>query len=81
MGYWMVHNDGFWAVLILFTVVVAPLWLFLHYGWRWRQARLRSGATERTLAELADLAERMQARIDNLERLLDVAAPQWRNKP
>jgi phage shock protein B len=74
-------GDGFWAVLILFTVIVMPTWLFLHYGARWRQAKMLTGESERTLGELSDLADQLQSRIDNLERLLDVAAPDWRKRP
>jgi phage shock protein B len=71
---------GFWAVLIIFMVIVMPVWLFLHYGARWRQAKMLTSDSERTLAELSDLADQMQTRIDNLERLLDVAAPDWRKR-
>jgi phage shock protein B len=66
---------------ILFLVVVTPIWLFLHYGSRWRQAKLLTTESEKTLAEMADLADKMQSRIENLERLLDTTAPDWRKKP
>jgi len=66
---------------ILFLVVVTPIWLFLHYGSRWRQAKLLTTESEKTLAEMADIADKMQSRIENLERLLDTTAPDWRKKP
>jgi phage shock protein B len=72
--------EGFWAVIILLVVVVMPLWLFLHYGTRWRQAKMLTADSERTLAELSDMADQLHARIDNLERLLDAAAPDWRRR-
>jgi phage shock protein B len=65
---------------ILLLVVVAPIWLFLHYGSRWRQAKLLTTESEKTLAEMADIADRMQSRIENLERLLDTSAPDWRKQ-
>jgi phage shock protein B len=65
---------------ILFLVVVVPIWLFLHYGSRWRQAKLLTAESEKTLAEMADIADRMQSRIENLERLLDTSAPDWRKQ-
>jgi phage shock protein B len=52
--------------------------------------RLRSHAVERrpgwdqagrSDAELWALADRLQARVETLERLLDAAQPEWRNKP
>jgi phage shock protein B len=68
------------AVVIIFMVIVLPVWLFLHYGARWRQSKVLTAESERTLGELSDTADRLQTRIDNLERLLDVAAPEWRKK-
>jgi phage shock protein B len=35
---------------------------------------------ERNLGELSEQADRLQSRIDNLERLLDAAVPDWRKK-
>jgi len=69
------------VVLIVFMVIVMPIWLSLHYGARFRQAKVLTAESERTLGELSDIADRLQKRIDNLERLLDVAAPEWRKAP
>lgn len=77
----MAFHEAIGVIGILFAVVVAPIWLFLHYGSRWRQAKLLTTESERTLAEMADLADKMQSRIENLERLLDATAPDWRKKP
>ncbi len=67
-------------VLIVFMVIVMPIWLFLHYGSRWKQAKMLTSESEKTLGDLADLADRLQSRIENLERLLDATAPEWRKK-
>jgi phage shock protein B len=69
------------VVIIVFMVVVMPIWLFLHYGARFRQSKVLTAESERTLGDLSDIADRLQTRIDNLERLLDVAAPEWRKQP
>ena len=69
------------VIVILFVVIVLPLWLILHYGQRWRQGRMLTGENERSLLELTQIADRLSGRIDNLERLLDAAAPDWRKKP
>ena len=67
-------------VLIVFMVIVMPIWLFLHYGSRWRQAKILTSESEKTLGELSDLADRLESRLENLERLLDATAPEWRKK-
>lgn len=73
---WM--GGGIFVILVLLCVIVAPIWLLLHYGTRYRSAKLLTQESERTLAELADIADRMSARIDNIEKLLDASAPNWR---
>jgi len=66
--------------IIVFLVVVAPLWLILHYRSQ-RQASLGlSGEEHEQLQALAMRAEQMQERIITLERILDAEAPQWRQK-
>lgn len=77
----MAFHEAIGIMGILFLVVVTPIWLFLHYGSRWRQAKLLTTESEKTLAEMADIADKMQSRIENLERLLDTTAPDWRKKP
>ena len=74
------HSIDLDAILIPFVVIVLPLWLWLHYGARWRQAKVLTSDNERTLGEFSELADRLQSRIDNLERLLDAAVPDWRKK-
>ena len=69
------------VVMVVFMVIVMPIWLFLHYGARFRQSKVLTAESERSLGDLSDIADRLQTRIDNLERLLDVAAPEWRKKP
>ena len=64
----------------LFLLIVVPLWLCLHYSTRWRQARALTATSERDLAEFREITDRLQARIDNLEHLLDALAPEWRKQ-
>ena len=68
----------FFVLGILFLVVVAPLWILAHYLTRWRSARVLSVEDERALGELWNAAQRMEARLSNLERALDAETPGWR---
>ena len=65
---------------IFFLTVVAPIWIIAHYLTHWRSARKLSAADERALGELWQTARRMEERIAQLERVLDVEAPGWRGR-
>ncbi|MGK9167891.1 envelope stress response membrane protein PspB [Inquilinus limosus] len=68
----------FFVPVIVFLVIVAPIWLVLHYVTRWRSARTLSREDERMLVDLWESAKRMELRIATLEKILDAEAPQWR---
>ena len=66
--------------LVVFMVIVAPIWLVLHYR---SKRQLNQGLSEgdyQHLQELAVTADKMANRIKTLEAILDAEAPQWRNK-
>jgi phage shock protein B len=64
--------------LTVFLLFVAPVWLWLHYNSRRRQGSLLQAQDARRLAQLAEDARRMQARIQALEDILDAEYPDWR---
>jgi phage shock protein B len=69
----------FEAPLIIFMVVVLPIWLVLHYR---HKGNARYGLTpedEKLLADLWESARRMEDRIRTLERILDADTPNWRS--
>jgi phage shock protein B len=74
-------SGGEIAVTIVFLAVVMPIWLFLHYRVQWQRSKVLTADSERTLGDLSDIADRLEGRIGNLERLLDAAVPEWRKKP
>lgn len=67
-------------VAVLFLVVVAPIWIVAHYATRWRTARMMSKEQERVLADLWELAQGMEQRVESLESILDAEAPGWRGR-
>jgi phage shock protein B len=66
--------------LILFVIVVAPVWIIAHYTTRWRVAKSLTSEDERLLTELHDSAARMEARLQSLETILDAESPGWRTR-
>ncbi len=65
---------------ILFMVVVAPLLIIFHYTTKWKQSKTLTSEDEKILTELWDSAERIEGRIQNIERILDAESPDWRTK-
>lgn len=68
------------APIIVFLVIVAPIWLVLYYGTRRREANMLSGDHQNILNEMTATLERMEARMGTLEKILDVEDPRWRDK-
>ncbi|EDL52228.1 MULTISPECIES: envelope stress response membrane protein PspB [Vibrio] len=64
--------------LIVFLIFVAPLWLFLHYRSKRKSESGLSQQDFQKLQSLSQRAEKMQLRVENLERILDAESPNWR---
>ncbi len=64
---------------LVFLVIVAPLWLILHY---WSKSKEKKGLSEQdqiVVEESLQTIEKLSARIDNLESILDEQHQGWRN--
>ena len=59
------------VAVVLFLVVLAPLIIIFHFITKWKQTREMSGDDERMLEELWELSQRLEDRIETLERILD----------
>ena len=66
--------------VVLFMVVVAPIWLVMHYRSKRHGQRSLSGEERAELERLTDLADRMGERIETLEAILDAETPDWRKR-
>ncbi|WP_434019806.1 envelope stress response membrane protein PspB [Thalassotalea atypica] len=68
------------APIIIFMLVVAPIWLILHYR---SKRQISQGLTEEEynqLSDLSEMADKMADRIKTLEAILDAETPDWRSK-
>ena len=73
-------NDIIMAPVIIFMIIVAPIWLVLHYR---SKRQVSQGLSEEEYLQLSDLSEtadKMADRIKTLEAILDVESPDWRDK-
>jgi phage shock protein B len=65
--------------VILFIVIPAPLFIVLHYITRWKQSREMSNDDEQMLQDLWKLSQRLEERLDTLERILSDEVPELRS--
>ncbi|WP_070963057.1 envelope stress response membrane protein PspB [Vibrio sonorensis] len=74
--------SSFWLTgpLVVFLIVVAPLWLVLHYRSKRKTEGGLSDEDFQRLQSLSEKAESMQQRVDTLERILDSETPNWRQR-
>ena len=66
--------------VIVFIAIPAPLFIILHFITKWKQAREISGGDERMLEDLWLLSQKLEERLETLERILDSEIPDWRRK-
>lgn len=66
--------------VILFMVIVAPIWLVLHYRSKKQVSQGLSEEEYIQLSELSEMADKMSERIHTLEAILDAETPNWRSK-
>jgi phage shock protein B len=68
------------APIILFMVIVAPIWVVMHYRSKGTKQTGISEAEHSRLQELTGIADSMLERIETLESILDKETHNWREK-
>lgn len=66
------------VLAILFMVIVAPLWIIFHYGTKNASSKRLTSEDEAMLNEVWESAQRMEERIETLEKILDADSSRWR---
>ncbi len=65
---------------ILFMLVVAPLWITMHYRSLNRSSRSLRQEDRETVEHMLETVDRLTDRIGALEAILDVDHPDWRKQ-
>lgn len=65
------------AIAILFLGLP---WLIFHYVTKWKQAATITGADEKLLDDLYDMARRLDDRLCSIERIMTAENPNWRQE-
>ena len=68
------------AIPILLITICLPLWIIFHYITKMKTSKGLSPEDEKMLSEVWDSANKMEERINTLERILDIEAPDWRRR-
>ena len=77
----MMISEALFVLAILCLVIVAPLWLILHYVSKNRAASRLTEDDERMLEDLWRSARTMERRIETLERLIEPDSQPSRPRP
>lgn len=65
-------------VVAIIAIFVALPWIVLHYMSQWKKGRSISTDDEQLLDELYHISQRLDERIQSIERIMDVDSPEWR---
>lgn len=66
--------------LIVFVVLVLPIWIVLHYLTVWKRERRARNDERHHQGEMNAVATGLEERLDAIESILDTDAPDWRKK-
>ena len=74
----------FWKFMfvptILFLVVVAPMWITMHYRSVNRSSRSLNQEDRESIEHMLETVDKLTDRIGALESILDVDHPDWRQQ-
>jgi phage shock protein B len=68
------------VIPILLITVCLPLWIIFHYITKMKTSKGLSPEDEKMLSEVWESANKMEERINTLERILDIEAPDCRRR-
>ena len=64
---------------ILFMVVVAPIWITMHYRSVSRSSRSLSDEDRQSIEQMLMTVDKLSERIGTLESILDADHPEWKS--
>ena len=73
-------EDVLIPVLVVGILFLGLPWLVFHYVTKWKQSATITGADEKLLDELFDLARRLDDRLCSIERIMTAENPNWRQQ-
>lgn len=68
------------APTVLFMVIVAPIWLVMHYRYKREQAKGISMDELHELETMLEQVDKLADRVATLEKILNEKHPNWRTE-
>ena len=68
------------SVSVIFLIFVCPLWIIMHYSAKKRESKTLLEEESESLNRLLDTADRMEQRLDALEKILEAEDPNWKDQ-
>ncbi len=68
------------ALAIVFGSIIAVFGIIFHYVTKWKEMKVMSAEGEASLGDLRVDAQKLEARLKTLERILDSEIPDWRSR-
>ena len=73
-------EDVLIPVLVVGILFLGLPWLVFHYVTKWKTSATITGADEKLLDELYDLARRLDDRLCSIERIMTAENPNWKQQ-
>ena len=71
-------SEMIFVPMVLFMIIVAPIWIVMHYRSLNRSSRSLSEDDRQSLDEMLATVDKLVDRIGSLESILDADHPPWR---
>ena len=72
--------EFFFVPMVLFMVIVAPIWIVMHYRSVSRSSRSLSDDDRESIDTMLVTVDKLSERIVSLEAILDADHPNWRQQ-
>jgi phage shock protein B len=72
--------EFFFVPMVLFMVIVAPIWIVMHYRSVNRSSRSLSDDDRESIDTMLVTVDKLSERIVSLEAILDADHPNWRQQ-
>ena len=72
--------EFFFVPMVLFLVIVAPIWIVMHYRSVNRSSRSLSEDDRESIYTMRVTVDKLNERIASLEAILDADHPNWRQQ-